>query len=203
MHLSGFSLGLPFWSWRWSRYVAPKCQASSKLQIITMQMELLFVFSPTLKTGPVEFNARWEYNSLPNSYRRVGTFSGTIPTVRTLQRWNWDLGLSPFTLIFPACWPPRGRGWGGPRVPLWVCRPSRCRQAKTHPCHINSQLSWQDVLAHSGKSFVMASCTYTQTWPDHFHKPLGSDSYLDSTGFKPMEALLHYWAQSVVGTAIN
>jgi hypothetical protein len=40
---------------------------------------------------------------------------------------------------------------------LWLRRSPWRREAETHPCHINGQLSWQDLLAHPGKSLDAAS----------------------------------------------
>jgi len=47
-------------------------------------------------------------------------------------------------------------------VPLWLCRARGSRQAREDPCHIDSQLPRQDLLARAGESVHAPSDTATR-----------------------------------------
>ena len=94
-------------------------------------------------------------------YSSTATVSGTVPADGKLWSRVRVLELLTVTIAISACWSSRCRGRGGSRVPLWLCRARGSRQAGEDPCHIDSQLPRQDLLARAGESVHAPSDTTT------------------------------------------
>jgi len=95
-------------------------------------------------------------------YSSTWTVSGSVPADGKLWSRVRVLELLTVTIAISACWSPRCRGRGGSRVPLWLCHARGIRQAGEDPCHINSQLPRQDLLARTGESVHATSDTATR-----------------------------------------